>query len=307
MYGKKIIKKLRFLKTGGDIPKLNSIENPDSKNIANFDTLMNGASNLFVNFNNSNINNRRVSLNNPFDFMDNVDGADSFYTPFYQTNIDKEIEKRLNNNSKEEPIQEEEVMKDTEVIKDTKKEVKEKDPTAKYRYKEYNGKKSKEVFDNAMDRVAKYDKRLTQTVREFLTEIAARESGFKINANAVTNSHTGYFQMSDNNIKAYGNDVTKDQYIRDPELQITTALNLIDEFTRLMPSETLEKAKEKGYNKYGLLAGAWAGGNGGVNSFILKDEDRSDVHHYRKVGDTKSKGVSVGQYIKLFSNLFNNK
>ena len=300
-----IIKKLRFLKSGGTTPKLDGDITPNYKNLTNFDTLMTGATNLFVNFNENNKNNRKITISNPFDFLDNVDGADSFYTPFYQTDIDKQIEERLNNDDDDTETQEVVVTSDPKVEEEDKDKSGAK--PSDYIYNNYKGKKSKEVFDTALDRVAQYDQRLTPAVKEFLTEIAARESGFKINANAVTNAHTGYFQLSDSNIKAFAKNASKEQYIRDPELQIVSALNLIDEFTRLTPKKTLERAKEKGYNMYGLLAGAWAGGNGGVNAFIQRDEDRSDVHHYRKVGDTKAKGVSVGEYIKTFSKLFNNK
>lgn len=291
----KVIKKLRFLKSGGDITNTDAY-----KKIANFDTLMSGASNLFVNFNNENKNNRKISITTPIDFIDNVEGSDSFYTPLYQTSIGKDIEERLNSEQQE---TETDPQIETPIIKEDKED--KKDPVSKPKYEEFKGKKSKKVFDDAIERVSQYDKRLTPEVKKFLTEIAARESGFKINANAVTNAHTGYFQMSNSNIKAFAKNADKEQFIRDPELQITAALNLIDEFTRLMSKETLDKAKEKGYNIYGLLAGAWAGGNGGVDSFILKDKDRSDTHHYRKAGDTKSSGVSVGQYIQTFSKLFN--
>lgn len=302
MHGKKIVKKLRFLKSGGNVSKVDTASKVPYENRFNFDTLMSGASNLFVNFNNENTNNRKVSISNPFDFINNVSGADSFYTPFYQTNIDKEIEKRLNNTEQESEVEIKIPYIETKT-KDDKK-IEDRATKIKLKYKEFEGRQTKKVFDDAMDRVAKYDKRLTPEVRKFLTEIAARESQFKINASAVTKAHTGYFQMSNSNIKAFANNVDKEQYIRDPELQITTALNLMDEITRLIPNKTLEKAKEKGYNKFGLIAGAWAGGNKGVDAFILRDEDRSDTHHYRKAGDMKAKGVSVGQYIDTFSKLF---
>lgn len=147
---------------------------------------------------------------------------------------------------------------------------------------------------------------------DFFAKLASEESGFNKSIQNLSGAPAyGYFQFmqgdttikgkrkSFNNIRAYAN-TDIETFRNDPVLQIKAAMKLAKEFMSALNDKDKKRAKELGLSDSALLAGAWAGGAGGVKAFLHKNEDRSDKY-WSKDGKT---GTTVFERMKLFNNYF---
>lgn len=300
----KFLKGVRGYQDGGSFVERQP-NNPDSK-----------FKNMFVSFSPSSDfsdNDYMSELNDKYklanwsddDYINNSIG-DLFYKNEYDTKIGDEIIKRqqksMGANSEDIPVQN---ITDTSAkdedetnINYSNKNIKLEDEIDLDKYKGPN----RNEFEKALQNVMKKDKRAKDN-EMFLRVLAAKESAFRKDVTAVTNSHHGYFQLSNQNVKAYSSAKSVDEYKNNPEMQIEAALNLYDAFKKGLSKKDKELAKEKGYTMFGLIAGAWAGGNGNLRKYLEGRGDTSDSHHYEKAGKGKGLGTSVGTYVNLFSKI----
>ncbi|MGM9531679.1 transglycosylase SLT domain-containing protein [Intestinibacter sp.] len=170
-----------------------------------------------------------------------------------------------------------EIQDNSEAVKDDNSEIKNYKPKMDMT----NPSKGTEEFNRIYDEVeeeypeaAKY--------RAFLTTVAKYESGFNSKAKNKNAPAWGYFQfMQDdnkyNNIKTYAG-VDTQTFLDNPKLQIIAAINLAKSMERGFSKEDVAAAESKGITKWGMLGGAWLGGNGGLRRYLLKDENISDKH-----------------------------
>lgn len=121
-------------------------------------------------------------------------------------------------------------------------------------------------FNKHFDSVAKSHPEIIP-YRKFLTKTAEQESGFN---SAVQNKAGapcyGYFQMKDSNIRQAG--MTVDSFRKSPEAQILAAFGLAKRFESGFSQQDRNLAAQKGYTKFGLLGGAWLGGNAGMRKVL---------------------------------------
>lgn len=162
-----------------------------------------------------------------------------------------------------------------------------------------------ETFNRAYDAVEQRNPE-AKKFRPILTALASKESNFKHNIQNLSGAPAyGYFQfMQDgkrwNNISHYaGTDI--ETFRNNPELQIEAAVKLANDFIKGFSEDDLNKAEKQGYNIYALLAGAWAGGVGGVRKVLNRTGDPSDKH-WSKSGA----GTSVKQRMDEFNQNFKN-
>ena len=165
---------------------------------------------------------------------------------------------------------------------------------------------NKQDFDIAFDEVIKSDANASKW-RDFLTEVARRESNFN---QTIQNSSGapawGYFQFmqSDdgkyNNIQHYaGTDVNT--FLNDPQLQIKSAIKLVEDFDKSISNGDKLLAKRKGLDldtqkgKEAALHAMWLAGPGGFRKW-LNGKDVSDSQWYSTGG-----GTSVEELIKKYN------
>lgn len=139
----------------------------------------------------------------------------------------------------------------------------------------------------------------------FFAKLAQKESGFNYQIqNQFGAPAYGYFQfMQDgkkwNNIQAYAN--TDIQSFRnDPILQIQAADRLANAFLSGFNQKDLDRAKELGYSKSALIAGAWLGGVGGVRKLLHEGKSINDFAWSK---DKKS-GADMKSRMDEFNNMF---
>lgn len=170
-----------------------------------------------------------------------------------------------------------EIQDNSEVVEDTKLETKKDKPKMDMT----NPSKGTEAFNRIYDEVEKEYPEAAK-YRAFLTTVAKYESGFNSKAKNKNAPAWGYFQfMQDdnkyNNIKTYAG-VDTQTFLDNPKLQIIAAINLAKSMERGFSKEDMAAAESKGITKWGMLGGAWLGGNGGLRRYLLKDENISDKH-----------------------------
>jgi hypothetical protein len=193
--------------------------------------------------------------------------AKSYNVTFDYTPLEKKEEKQ-NITTKEE-------IKTPKVIDDKKVNLIKPIVSKTTSTKDFSKYKNKAAFDAAMDEAIKENPEIAKR-REFLTRIAAAESGFN---HTIQNKQGapayGLFQFmqgsakgrSWNNIDKYAG-VSIDEFRNNPKIQILAANKLADSFLAGMSEDDRKKAKEQGYTDNAILAGAWLGGNGGVRKAL---------------------------------------
>ena len=144
-----------------------------------------------------------------------------------------------------------------------------------------NPSKGTEEFNRIYDEVEREYPEAAK-YRAFLTTVAKYESGFNSKAKNKNAPAWGYFQfMQDdnkyNNIKTYAG-VDTQTFLNNPKLQIIAAINLAKSMEKGFSKEDMAAAKSKGITKWGMLGGAWLGGNGGLRRYLLNNENISDKH-----------------------------
>lgn len=136
--------------------------------------------------------------------------------------------------------------------------------------------------------------------RDFLTTVAKYESGFDSRAKNKYAPAWGYFQfMQDdnkyNNIKSYAG-VDTQTFLNNPKLQIRAAINLAKAMEKGFTKEDIEAAKSKGISRWGMLGGAWLGGNGGLRKYLLQNINSSDKHW-----NPEGKGIDMENQIRRYN------
>lgn len=168
----------------------------------------------------------------------------------------------------------------------------------------YSGQKD---FDKAFDEVIKSDTNASKW-RNFLTEVARRESGFNSTIqNKAGAPAWGYFQFmqSDdgkyNNIQHYaGTDVNT--FLNDSQLQIKSAIKLVEDFDKSISNGDKLLAKRKGLDldtqkgKEAALHAMWLAGPGGFRKW-LNGYNPSD-----KQWNKDGKGITVQELIDKYNN-----
>lgn len=138
-----------------------------------------------------------------------------------------------------------------------------------------------EEFNKLYDEVVKEDPEAAE-YRDFLTTVANYESKYNSQAKNKYAPAWGYFQfMQDdkkyNNIKTYAG-VDTQTFLNDPKLQIKAAVKLAQAMEKGFSKEDWENAKAKGISRWGMLGGAWLGGNGGLRKYLRDNINISDKH-----------------------------
>lgn len=167
----------------------------------------------------------------------------------------------------------------------------------------YSGQKD---FDKAFDEVIKTDSEAAKW-RNFLTEVARRESGFNSTIqNKAGAPAWGYFQFmqSDdgkyNNISHYaGTDINT--FLNNPQLQIKSAIKLVNDFNKSINKTDKLRAKMKGLDldsqkgREAALHAMWLAGPGGFRKW-LQGDNPSD-----KNWSKDNKGTSVQELINIYN------
>lgn len=216
----------------------------------------------------------------------NIELPDIDYTP---SNLDRFVEKVSYNKPIKEVVKKEEPVKE-EPKKDVAK-VEEKPVVTPSKGNNAFNKLYDELVAE-MPEAAEY--------RDFLTTVAKYESGFNSQAKNKYAPAWGYFQfMQDdnkyNNIKTYAG-VDTQTFLNDPKLQIKAAINLAKAMEKGFTKEDFEAAKNKGITRWGMLGGAWLGGNGGLRNYLLRGNNISDKHWNPNGG-----GIDMSSQIKRYN------
>lgn len=138
-----------------------------------------------------------------------------------------------------------------------------------------------EEFNKLYDEVVKEDPE-AEEYRNFLTAVAKYESNFNSKAKNKYAPAWGFFQfMQDNgkynNIGQYAG-VDTQTFLNDPKLQIKAAIKLAKAMEKGFSEKDWENAKSKGISRWGMLGGAWLGGNGGLRKYLQNNINISDKH-----------------------------
>lgn len=162
-----------------------------------------------------------------------------------------------------------------------------------------NPSKGTEEFNRIYDEVEREYPEAAK-YRAFLTTVAKYESGFNSKAKNKNAPAWGYFQfMQDdnkyNNIKTYAG-VDTQTFLNNPKLQIIAAINLAKSMEKGFSKEDMAAAKSKGITKWGMLGGAWLGGNGGLRRYLLNNENISDKHW-----SSDNSGIDMINQIKRYN------
>ena len=162
-----------------------------------------------------------------------------------------------------------------------------------------NPSKGTEEFNRIYDEVEREYPEASK-YRAFLTTVAKYESGFNSKAKNKNAPAWGYFQfMQDdnkyNNIKTYAG-VDTQTFLDNPKLQIIAAINLAKSMEKGFSKEDISAAKSKGITKWGMLGGAWLGGNGGLRRYLLNNENISDKHW-----SSNNSGIDMINQIKRYN------
>ena len=162
-----------------------------------------------------------------------------------------------------------------------------------------NPSKGTEEFNRIYDEVEREYPEASK-YRAFLTTVAKYESGFNSKAKNKNAPAWGYFQfMQDdnkyNNIKTYAG-VDTQTFLNNPKLQIIAAINLAKSMEKGFSKEDISAAKSKGITRWGMLGGAWLGGNGGLRRYLLNNENISDKHW-----SSDNSGIDMINQIKRYN------
>lgn len=149
-------------------------------------------------------------------------------------------------------------------------------------------------FEKAFSEAVKIDPTLNER-KDFFIKTAKRESRF--NSKAQNNlGYVGLFQINKDYIKNLSG-LSVNEFLNNNVAQILAANKLYDQYLQHCKSiGAYDISKQKGYSDDAIVAGAWAGGAGGVKTYVTGKGNPSDSHHYNGKG-----GVSVGQLMEEFN------
>lgn len=143
--------------------------------------------------------------------------------------------------------------------------------------KKFSGYRQKDLdaFNKMYDQLGESD------FREFLTKIAGLESKWQ-NDPKGNKTHSGLYQIKNTYLEHYTGvpGITKEQFVNNPKLQTKAALALAKEnYTQIMRDETLLKAaKQRGYDEWDLMAGAWLAGYKGMRRQFFTGKEVGDAN-----------------------------
>ena len=129
---------------------------------------------------------------------------------------------------------------------------------------------------------------LPQNELGFWANIAQDESGFTPGIVGKNDKYgveaLGYFQMLTKynnkpmNIAGTYSGVDPQTFLNNPVIQLKAAQNMKNHIMSMFSSKDLEVARAKGYTDSALVAGAWAGGVGGVRKWLHYGKNSVDVN-----------------------------
>ena len=168
-------------------------------------------------------------------------------------------------------------------------------------YKLLSSSQRQAQFNKYYDEIEQEDPDAKQ-YRALLTAIADHESRINPTAKNPNAPAYGYFQfMQDgtkwNNISKYSN-LNIDDFLNDPKSQIRAAIKLAKAFSSSISPTAKEVAARRGITESGLIGGAWLGGAGGVNRYLINGKDASDAYWYGGKGGSKV-SEAIQRYNKL--------
>ena len=215
------------------------------------------------------------------------------YTP--KSNLDRFLERTENSasiNLLGNPKEQEEKQDQKEIPVSKEEPIVKKTPLA-------NPSKGNDAFNKIYDELISEMPDAAE-YRDFLTTVAKYESGFDSKAKNKYAPAWGYFQfMQDdnkyNNIKSYAG-VDTQTFLNNPKLQIRAAINLAKAMEKGFTKEDIEAAKSKGISRWGMLGGAWLGGNGGLRKYLLQNINSSDKHW-----NPEGKGIDMENQIRRYN------
>lgn len=215
------------------------------------------------------------------------------YTP--KSNLDRFLERTENSESINllgNPKEQEEKQDQKEIPVSKEEPIVKKTPLA-------NPSKGNDAFNKIYDELI-FEMPDAAEYRDFLTTVAKYESGFDSKAKNKYAPAWGYFQfMQDdnkyNNIKSYAG-VDTQTFLNNPKLQIRAAINLAKAMEKGFTKEDIEAAKSKGISRWGMLGGAWLGGNGGLRKYLLQNINSSDKHW-----NPEGKGIDMENQIRRYN------
>lgn len=129
---------------------------------------------------------------------------------------------------------------------------------------------------------------LPQNELGFWANIAQDESGFTPGIVGENDKYgveaLGYFQMLTKynnkpmNIAGTYSGVDSQTFLNNPVIQLQAAQNMKNHIMGMFSNKDLEAARAKGYTDSALVAGAWAGGVGGVRKWLHYGKNSVDVN-----------------------------
>ena len=140
------------------------------------------------------------------------------------------------------------------------------------------------------ERIKKYHE---DELQRFLTDIGHRESGNRYN---ITNTwgYMGRYQFGKSTLKGLGFEVTKQEFLNNPQLQDSAMMALLNHnkeklqnYIDLFDGETVNCMY---ISESGILAAAHLGGQGSVKRYFKKGKVFSDAY-----------GTKITSYMKQFS------
>ena len=126
-----------------------------------------------------------------------------------------------------------------------------------------------------------YDELGETKFREFLTKIAGLESRWQNNPKG-NDTHSGLYQIKNTYLEHYTGvkGITKEQFVNNPKLQTKAALTMAKENYNQIIKDTalLKAAKQRGYNEWDLMAGAWLAGYSGMRRQFFTGKEVGDAN-----------------------------
>lgn len=126
-----------------------------------------------------------------------------------------------------------------------------------------------------------YDSVGDEHFREFLTKIAGLESKWQNNPKG-NKTHSGLYQIKNSYIEHYTGipGISVEDFVKDPRLQTRAAINLAKEnYNQIIKDEPLLKAaKQRGYDEWDLMAGAWLAGYSGMRRQFFTGKEIGDAN-----------------------------
>lgn len=153
---------------------------------------------------------------------------------------------------------------------------------------------------------------------DFWARKAQDESGFRYDivgrfVDPETKKETtglGYFQQLDTYkgesmpIARQYSGVGKQDYLSNPIIQIQAAQRMKNDILRQFTEEDWAAAREKGYTVSAMVAGAWAGGVGGVRRWLHRGHNAVDMHFKNDPTNKRAWECSVAGQMSLLNGYF---